>query len=96
MRDLVDIEEFYRLEKKNPLAAARVVEAIRTTCAQAANEPGAGRDRSELGAGVRSKLVRRYPYVVYFRIAAPGVGFQIQVTRILHQRREVETVFPGT
>ena len=96
MRDLVDIEEFYRLEKKNPVAAARVVEAIRATCSQTANEPGAGRDRSELAAGVRSKLVRRYPCVVYFRVAPAKDGFQIQVTRVLHQRREVESVFPGT
>lgn len=65
-----------------------MVEAIYDACERATSNPATGRTHPELGPGVRSKLVRGYPYSVYYR----GVEGRTQILRVLHQRRNVEPV----
>jgi plasmid stabilization system protein ParE len=84
------IADFYAVERKNPAAARRVVQAIRATCQRAGEDPLLGRARSELGEHLRSKIVLEYPYLVYFRASPRG---RVEIVRILHQARDVETAF---
>lgn len=93
MRDLEEIADFYAVTRQNPGAARRVVEAIRRTCGRAGEAPHLGRDRAELGPGIRSRVVVDYPYLIYFRAAPPAVDAAVQVARILHQARDVESAF---
>ena len=84
------IARYYKAEKRNPSAAERAVRAILDACSRAGADPGIGRKRSDIEAGLYSKPVRRYPYTIFYRLAPPGAGFRIEVARILHQRRDVE------
>ena len=69
------------------------MQAIRETCRRAGEDPQLGRSRPELGLSVRSKVVLEYPYLIYFRPAPPRVRVRVQIIRILHQARDVESVF---
>lgn len=60
---------------------------------QAGEDPQLSRVRQELGPRVQSKIVRDYPYSVYFRRAPSHVRARVQVVRILHQARDVEAAF---
>jgi plasmid stabilization system protein ParE len=53
-------------------------------------DPRLGRDRPELGVGVRSKIVLEYPYLIFFRPTPRG---DADVIRVLHQARELEAAF---
>ncbi len=66
------------------------MQAIREVCGQAERHPGSGTDQSADGAGLRSIVVHPYPYVVFYRIAAPEDAFSVEIVRILHQRRDIE------
>lgn len=81
------------MERQNPPAARRVVQAIRDTCRRAGEDPQLGRNRPELGPEVRSKVVLEYPYMIYFRIAPATVQARVEILRILHQRRDVKAAF---
>jgi len=70
-RDLEAIADFYAVQKQNPPAARRVIQAVNATCQRAGVDPQLGRQRPELGAEIRTKIVLEYPYTVYFRIS-PG------------------------
>lgn len=89
-QDIKDIIRYYAVDKANPSAAENVVRAIRDTCKRAGEDPETGRARPDIRPGVRVKLVRGYPFAVYFRIAQPGAAFRVQILRILHQRRSVD------
>ena len=47
----------------------------------------AGRPRDELRIGMRSVLV--HPYVIFFRTT----DLSVEIVRILHQRRDIDTIF---
>jgi toxin ParE1/3/4 len=88
--DLSRIARYYTVEKRNPVAAERVVLSIRDACSRAGADPRIGRARNDIKPGLRSNPVRRYPYTIIFRVAPPGAGSRIEVVRVLHQRRDVE------
>jgi plasmid stabilization system protein ParE len=69
------------------------VQAIRHTCRRAGEDPQLGRNRPDLGPGVRSKLVLEYPYLIYFRLTPPGGRARVEILRVLHQARDVEGAF---
>jgi toxin ParE1/3/4 len=52
-------------------------------------QPGSGRRREELAPGMRSFPFRRY--VIFYRVAAGA----IEIVRVLHGARDVESVFEG-
>ncbi len=63
--------------------------AIRETCSRAGADPGIGRPRSDIEPGLYAKLARRYPYMIFYRLAQPESGFRVDIARILHQRRDI-------
>jgi toxin ParE1/3/4 len=79
--DLDSITDYYAAN--NPDAGIQLIDEITARCRQLANQPRQGRDRSDLGAGIRSVVVRRH--VVFFRRSASG----IDVLRVLHGSREI-------
>jgi toxin ParE1/3/4 len=79
--DLESITDYFAAN--NPDAGIRVLDAITAKCRQLANQPRQGRERGDLGAGIRSVVVRRY--VIYFRGTATG----IDVLRVLHGSRDI-------
>ncbi len=79
--DLDAITEYYA--EHNPDAGIRLLDEIAARCRQLANQPRQGRPRSDLGAGIRTVVVRQY--VVFFRASANG----IDVLRVLHGARDI-------
>ena len=79
--DLDAITEYY--SDHSPAAGSRLLDAIFAKCRQLANQPRQGRDRSDLGAGLRS--VAAQGYLIFFRATATGVG----IARVLHGARDV-------
>ena len=85
-RDLIAIWRYYARIASPDIADTvlrdieRVEEAIR-------RNPLARRVRDELGAGLRSALVS--PYTIFYRVQDGDV----QVVRVLHERRDFPTVF---
>lgn len=87
------IIRFYAVKRMNPSAAPKVVAAIDDACQRSGLDPQTGRDRSDLGPGVRSKLTAKYPYIVYFLAGTPRHRNRALVLRILHQSRNEELAF---
>lgn len=85
--DLTEIAE-YVADAAGMAVAGAVVLGIQETTNLLATTPGElGRRRSELGPGIRS--FPRPPYVLFFRYTEK----RLQVIRILHQRRDIETSY---
>ncbi len=85
--------DFYAIEKENPSAALKVLEEIRAACRRAGEDPGQCERRPDLGPDVRSRIVHRYPFRIYFRPAVPTAGFRVEVIRILRQQQDVGAAF---
>jgi toxin ParE1/3/4 len=83
--DLSDILAY--LEERSPSAAERLAAAIDERCALLGQFPEMGRARPELGPGIRSVTVDRY--LLFYRITPASV----EVLRILHGSRDVESIF---
>ena len=85
-RDINDIWDYLAAE-----ATVRVAdEAVRNifrACHMLDGHAFLGRPRDELIPGMRSILA--HPYVVFYRVA----GLNIDVVRVLHQRRDIDTIF---
>jgi toxin ParE1/3/4 len=79
--DLESITDYYAAN--NPDAGIRLLDEITARCRQLANQPRQGRQRNDLGVGIRSVVVRRY--VIFFRGTATG----IDVMRVLHGSRDI-------
>jgi plasmid stabilization system protein ParE len=77
----------------NPSAAPKVVADIDDACQRSGVDPLTGRDRSDLGPDVRSKLASKYPYIVYFVAGTPRHRKRALILRILHQSRNEELAF---
>jgi plasmid stabilization system protein ParE len=77
----------------NPSAAPKVVADIDDACQRSGVDPQTGRDRSDLGPGVRSKLTSKYPYIVFFVAGTPHHPDRALILRILHQSRNEELAF---
>lgn len=78
--------------KSNPAAAQRVARGILEACRRAGLGPETGRVRAELGDGIRMKVVRRYPYnVFYLYLTVTLIRTEsVPILRVLHQRRKVD------
>ena len=79
--DLDSITDYFALH--NPDAGIRLLDEIATRCLLLAAHPRTGRQRSELGEGIRSAVVRQY--IIFFRGAADG----IDILRVLHGARDI-------
>jgi toxin ParE1/3/4 len=62
---------------------------IEAACDRLLDDPMVGRPRHELMTGMRSLPVR--PHVVFYQLSKRT----IEVVRVLHQRMDVEHVFPS-
>lgn len=82
--DLTDI--WLYISERSVAAADRVVEEIDRVCQVIANNPEIGRERPEVGAGLRSFVAMSW--IVFYRID----GDTIQVVRIVHGARDLDAV----
>jgi plasmid stabilization system protein ParE len=83
---LADVQRLYRfLAPKNPDAANRAAETIRSNVALLAHQPAVGRPVENMVAGYRDLLIDfgRSGYVVRYRID----GDTVVVLAIRHQRK---------
>ena len=75
------ISEFYRAE--NPQAALRVLVAIQRAIELISARPDIG-IRSAPDPHIRSKLVTRYPYPIYYRL----VDGDLEILHVRHTSRQ--------
>ncbi|MEJ0097953.1 MAG: type II toxin-antitoxin system RelE/ParE family toxin [Bauldia sp.] len=85
LRDLREIRDFYRSESSR--AAGRVSREILRALELIHRRPAIG-IRSAPDKRIRSKLLVRYPYRIYYRLMAGGVI-------ILHIRHTARRPWPG-
>jgi toxin ParE1/3/4 len=79
--DLDAITDYYA--ENNPDAGIRLLDEITSRCRQLANQSRQGRERNDLGSGIRGVVVKRY--IIFFRASANG----IDVLRVLHGSRDI-------
>ena len=84
--DLLEIWEYLAREVSTEVADRRVRQ-IADACDQLQRFPFRGRPRDDLGPGLRSILSQ--PHLVFYRVARD----HIEIVRILHGRRDIESVF---
>src|SRR5947209_1858440 len=84
-RDLEEIEEY--ISKDNPDAASRWLSTLREKCLLLSEQPGIGRNRSDLMANLRGFPVGSY--IIFYR----AVGSGIQIVRVLHGARDIPELF---
>jgi toxin ParE1/3/4 len=84
-RDLADIWMFIAAD--NPAQADDFIDLIDAKFQNLSRQPGLGRRREELAAGLRSFPVGRY--VIFYL----QVQDCLQIVRILHGARDVDAVF---
>ncbi len=84
-RDLEEIEEY--ISRDNPDAAARLISMIQEKCRILLEQPGIGRNRSDLLSNLRGFPVGSY--VVFYLPTEDG----IEVIRILHGARDIQQLF---
>jgi len=87
-RDLEQIGDVGAAEH-GALVSAPYVEGFRRLFLLLREQPLAGRDRSELGAGTRSLSHR--PHTILYRVA----GETVVIDRIIHQARDVGRIVSG-
>ena len=80
--DLFSIQEWYDAQGASE-AGDRILRAVADQCELLAKQPGIGRLRPRLGAGVRSFPI--HPYLVFYR----PEGVDIVVLRVLHGSRRI-------
>ena len=83
--DLIEIWVF--VAQDNAQAADRLIDQIHGRCKFLAGSPGAGRQRLDLGLHIRSFVVGKY--VIFYRETPNG----IEVARVLHGRRDIQSHF---
>lgn len=79
VRDLTAIHAY--IAKFDPNAAVRVIREIRTSALTLSDMPEVGRPGR--WPGTRELVVRRFPYVVPYRIS----GEEIQIIAVMHTSR---------
>jgi toxin ParE1/3/4 len=81
-----DLEEAHSfLRDRSPRAAALLVERTDHLLGLLAEFPAMGRERPDLGQGLRSMRVRGFPYLVFYRVAGPDV----LAIRVVHGARRI-------
>jgi len=86
-QDLREIWRYYTSAASNEIAD-RLLYDIDSTARRAAERPQASRAGDELIPGLRSILVR--PYSLFYRVT----GNDIEIVRVLHERRNFPALFP--
>jgi toxin ParE1/3/4 len=84
-RDLEEIEEY--ISQDNPDAASQLILAIREKCVILSEQPGIGRNRSDLSPNLRGFPVGNY--IIFYRPASQG----IEIIRVLHGARDIPELF---
>jgi toxin ParE1/3/4 len=84
-RDLEEIEDY--ISRDNPDAAVRLILLVREKCGLLSQQPGMGRDRSDVLSGLRGFPLGNY--VIFYRPATDG----IEVVRVLHGARDIPELF---
>jgi len=83
--DLLDI--WFYLAEENLSAADNTLDSLEADAALLSNQPMAGRDRPELGTGVRS-WPSSTPYILFYTVDKG----RIIVIRILHHARDIHDI----
>jgi toxin ParE1/3/4 len=84
-RDLEEVKDY--ISQDNPDAAVRLILLIREKCALLAQQPGIGRDRSDILSGLRGFPVGNY--VIFYQPTNDGIA----VVRVLHGARDIPELF---
>jgi toxin ParE1/3/4 len=84
-QDLNDIWDY--IGQNNPLAADAFIAQLLRTCLLIAQSPRLGRQREELGKGLRSLPVDRY--LIFYRLRADAV----EIVRVIFGGRDLHAVF---
>jgi len=87
LRDLDQIVEHLTSMEASP---RKLLVAIRARCSALARMPESGRSREDLSPGLRSGLVKGY--LIFYLIE----GDDMAIARILHGRRDHESIFRGS
>jgi len=87
-QDLADIWWF--IAQESPSGADRVLDTIRGHFRLIAQNKEPGRERSELGPGLRSLVVRKYRRCLVFYCPRPD---EIDIVRVLDESRDLKRVF---
>ncbi|MCE9523587.1 MAG: type II toxin-antitoxin system RelE/ParE family toxin [Alphaproteobacteria bacterium] len=85
--DLVEIWDY--IANDDPAAATRMLERIEKVMRRLLNGARLGRPRPELARDIRSIPCK--PYVIFYCVTEPD----IEIIRVLHGSRDIETLFPG-
>ena len=85
-QDLFDISA-YLTARASAKIAERYLREIGRAAERARSRGLPGRTRHELMPGMRSVLV--HPYVIFFQVTESS----IEIVRVLHQRRDLESIF---
>ena len=85
-QDLDDIWNYLGVEKGNPAAARHQIERLFEAFSTLAGQPLLGEARRDLGANVRTFVVR--PFVVLYRPQTNGV----QIAQVVHSARDIQAV----
>jgi toxin ParE1/3/4 len=85
-RDIDGIWDYLAAQASIQVADDKVRDLFRV-CDRLISHPFLGRPRDELIPGLRSILA--HPHIVFYRVA----GSNIEVVRVLHQRRDIEAIF---
>lgn len=86
-QDLLDA--WSHIAGENPAAADKLVDALYASAQQLATAPLMGRERPELGQGLRFWPTGT-PYLIFYCPEAAG----ITVIRVLHHSRDVASLLP--
>jgi toxin ParE1/3/4 len=84
-RDLEEVKDY--ISQDNPAAATRLILLIREKCALLSQQPGIGRDRSDILSGLRGFPVGNY--VIFYQPMNDGIS----VVRVLHGARDIPELF---
>jgi toxin ParE1/3/4 len=85
-QDLDDIWNYIGVEKANPTAARHQIERLFEAFSTLAQQPLLGELRQDLGADVRTFVVR--PFVVLYRLRPNGV----QIAQVVHSARDIQAI----
>jgi len=84
--DLISIW-IYGATEWSPEQADKHLFEIESVCDRLLGDTQLGKPRDELVVGVRSIVIR--PHVIFYRVSKT----RIEILRVLHQRKDVDTIF---
>jgi toxin ParE1/3/4 len=85
--DLIEIWSY--IADDSVANADAFVDKLYQTIQALGRQPGSGRQREELAPGIQSFPVGRY--IIFYR----GVAGAIEIVRVLHGARDIESIFEG-